>query len=98
MSVGLILPSALVVTIVPGAVGVRGVVSTLLATVLAAAAYAALAVLFSLSMRHGILAGILYVLLWEGSIGELRGLGLAAVDRRLREGDRREAGSTTRRR
>ena len=36
---------------------------------LAAAAYAALSLLLSLSIRHGILAGILYVLLWEGSIG-----------------------------
>ena len=35
---------------------------------LAAAAYAALSVLLSLSIRHAILAGILYVLLWEGSI------------------------------
>ena len=69
LSVCLVLPSALAITIVPGAVGVRGVLSTVLALVLAAAAYAALALLLSLSMRHGILAGILYVLLWEGSIG-----------------------------
>jgi ABC-2 type transport system permease protein len=68
IAVCLVLPSALAVTIVPGAVGVRGVASTLLAIVFAAAAYAALAVLFSLSVRHGMLAGILYVLLWEGSI------------------------------
>jgi ABC-2 type transport system permease protein len=68
VSIGLILPAALVVTIVPGAVGARGVASTVLATVLAAAAYSALAVLFSLSVRHGILAGILYVLLWESSV------------------------------
>ena len=63
------LPSALAITVVPGAVGARGVVSTLIALVLAASAYAALALLLSLSIRHGILAGILYVLLWEGSIG-----------------------------
>ena len=69
LAVCLLLPSALAVTIVPGAVGVRGVVSTLIALVLAAAAYAALALLLSLTIRHGILAGILYVLLWEGSIG-----------------------------
>lgn len=68
VAVALILPSALAVTIVPGAVGAKGVVSTLLAVVLGAAAYAALSVLLSLSIRHGILAGVLYVLLWEGSI------------------------------
>ena len=65
VSICLVLPSALAVTIVPGAVGARGVASTLLALVFAAAAYAALAVLFSLSVRHGMLAGILYVLLWR---------------------------------
>lgn len=68
LSIALLLPSALLATLLPGAVGVSGVVSTLGALVLAAAAYAALAILFSLSIRHGILAGILYVLLWEGSI------------------------------
>jgi ABC-2 type transport system permease protein len=68
VAICLVLPSALAVTVVPGAVGGRGVVSTLLAVVLAAAAYAALSVLLSLSIRHGILAGVLYVLLWEGSI------------------------------
>jgi ABC-2 type transport system permease protein len=69
LSVCLLLPSALAITIVPGAVGARGVISSVLALALAAAAYAALALLLSLSIRHGILAGILYVLLWEGSIG-----------------------------
>lgn len=69
LSVCLVLPSALAITIAPGAVGVRGVLSTLIALVLAASAYAALALLLSLSIRHGILAGMLYVLLWEGSIG-----------------------------
>jgi ABC-2 type transport system permease protein len=68
VAVALVLPSALAVTIVPGAVGGKGVVSTLLAVVLAAATYAALSVLLSLSIRHAILAGVLYVLLWEGSI------------------------------
>ena len=68
VAICLVLPSALAVTIVPGAVGAKGVISTLLAVVFAAAAYAALAVLFSLSVRHGMLAAILYVLLWEGSI------------------------------
>jgi ABC-2 type transport system permease protein len=68
VAVCLVLPSALAVTIVPGAVGVSGAVSTLLAVVLAAAAYAALALLLSVTIRHGILAGVLYVLLWEGSI------------------------------
>lgn len=69
LAVCLLVPSALAITVVPGAVGLRGVLTTLLALVLAAAAYAALALLLSLSIRHGILAGILYVLLWEGSIG-----------------------------
>jgi ABC-2 type transport system permease protein len=68
IATALVVPSALAITIAPGAVGARGVASTLLAVVLAVAAYAALALLLSLSIRHGILAGILYVLLWEGSI------------------------------
>src|SRR4029077_16601807 len=41
---------------------------TLLAVAFAAAAYAALAVLFSISVRPGMLAGVSSVWLWEASI------------------------------
>jgi ABC-2 type transport system permease protein len=64
----LLVPTALVVVVAPGAAGATGVVWTIVAMSLACAAYAALSLLVSLVLRHPVLAAVLYVVLWEGSV------------------------------
>lgn len=70
-----------------GGMGARGVVWLVVAVAVAALAYCALAALLALLVRRAIILGMLYIVLWEGTIATFAGsadkLSLGAYGRRL---------------